>query len=183
MNRNQQTQKRQRLTPKQRQFLHRVYDLGEPITAVLNDLHVRVLTFERWLTKPIFINRLRMYISQFYLQARLEMARSAPSAISGLTRLTEKNYREEEMRKACSDILNIHTQFAKIAASKPAQNGAALDNFGALLAQFGASLAHNGACLADTGTQKTPQNRILGPENAENVNRRPRIPSEISAAP
>lgn len=107
--------KRPRLTPKQRAFLHHVYDLGIPITDALNMLQVRTVTFQRWLNKPVFINRLRMYITQYYLQARLEMARSAPDAIAGLNLLNEKSIRPEEKRKACNDILNIHTQFAKIA--------------------------------------------------------------------
>ncbi len=163
-------QKRQRLTPKQRDFLYHVYTLGFSITDTLNNLHVRTVTFERWLTKPVFLNRLRMYITQYYLQARLEMARSAPSAISGLTMLSQKSLRHDDMRKACNDILNFQTQFAKIAtSSKQAQNGAPLDNFGALLAQFGASLAQNGSCLDTASDKNTPQNHLLATKNEENT--------------
>jgi hypothetical protein len=159
--------KRKRLTPKQREFLSLVYDCNMPIIDALVNLRIRVVTFERWLNKPVFVDRLRMYITQYYLQARLEMARSAPAAIAGLTMLKEKSMRHEDLRKACNDILSFHTNFARITSAKQAKNGAPVDNFGALMAQFGAFLDNKGAALPTQNTPKTTKNRILATENAD----------------
>lgn len=175
--------KRQRLTPKQRQFLHLVYDLNISILDALIKLRIRVVTFERWLNKPVFIDRLRMYITQYYLQARLEMARGANEAVSVLSQLTAASRHDADARKACTDILNFHTQYARIVSSKQAQNGAPLDNFGALLAQFGASLAQNGACLTNAGDSKTPKNRVFDAKNNENHKNPHLIPSAASSSP
>ena len=158
--------KRQRLTPKQRRFLHLVYDRNLPIIQVLCDLRIRVLTFERWLTKPVFIERLRMYITQYYIQARLEMARSAPSAIEGLTRAGRESQTHDEMRKACKDLLQFHAQYTKIAADA-AQKGRQMDNFGAFWAHLGASLAQNGAPLEPLSTANNSQKPALQPKNEE----------------
>jgi hypothetical protein len=156
--------KRKRLTPKQRQFLQLVYGANMPILEALTELRIRVVTFERWLHKPVFVDRLRMYITQYYVQVRLDMARAAHEAVSVLTRLTANRRIDAEARKACTDILNFHTQYAKI-ATRQAQNGAPVDNLGALMAQFGAVLDNKDTPLPTQNTPITTKNRILAPEN------------------
>ena len=100
----------------------------------------------------------------------MELARSAPMAVSGLSLLSEKSLKHAEVRKACNDILNIHTQFSRSATgTKQAQNGVVSDKFGVLLEQFGVVLDNNGVILDNVGDKKTPQNRLLDTKNKENA--------------
>ena len=163
-------QKRQRLSKKQLWFLNNVFDAGEPVTDALRNLHIRPSTLDRWLTKPLFLNKLRTHLNQYYLQARMELARSAPMAVSGLSFLSEKSLKPTELRKACNDILNLHTQLAKnTGGAKQAQDGVISDKFGVLLEQFGVVLDNNGVIKDKLGSSNTHKNRILDTNNAENV--------------
>ena len=164
--------KRQRLSKKQVWFLNNVFESGQTVTDVLRDLHIRPGSLDRWLTKPIFRNRLRMYLNQYYLQARMELARSTPMAVSSLSFLTEKSLKHTELRRACNDLLNFHTQFAKAssaAGTKQAQNGVVSDKLGVLLEQFGVVLDHNGVIRDNVGDTKTPQKHLLDAKKAENT--------------
>jgi hypothetical protein len=151
--------------------LHNVFEVGEQVTDALRNLNIRHSTFERWLTKPVFLNKLRMYLNQYYLQARLELARSAPSAVSGLSFITEKSHSQVEIRKACADLLHLHTQIAKSAASNPSQpspyaamperkNGHVMDKNGATMEQFGFVLEHNGILSDKVCNEKTTKNSL-----------------------
>lgn len=162
--------KRKRLSQKQLTFLNEVFEMGGAVTDALRNLRIRPSTFDRWLTNPLFLNKLRMYLNQYYLQARMELARSAPLAVSGLALLSERSLKPAELRKACNDILNIHTQLAKSAArEKQAQHGAVSEHFGALLAQFGVILDNNGNVSAKLGAANTPSSPLLTAKNAENT--------------
>ena len=180
---------RKRLSKKQLWFLNNVFEAGEPVTDALRNLHIRPGTLDRWLTKPIFLNRLRMYLNQYYLQARMELARSAPMAVSGLSFLSEKSLRHGEVRKACNDLLNLHTQYAKLSPCqgplprrgegvKKAQDGAKPDKNGVLLEQFGVVLDNNGVILDKVGSNNEPQNAIFNTKNNENIKFPRLIPSK-----
>ena len=156
---------RKRLSKKQLWFLNNVFDAGEPVTDALRNLHIRPSTLDRWLTKPLFLNKLRMHLNQYYLQARMELARSAPMAVSGLSFLSEKSLKPTELRKACNDILNLHMQLSKPThKSNPKQQGAFEDSthvplrhFGVLLEQFGVVLDNNGVIKDKLGNTNTPK--------------------------
>jgi len=172
--------KRKRLSQKQLIFLNEVFEMGGAVTDALRNLRIRPSTFDRWLTNPLFLNKLRMYLNQYYLQARMELARSAPLAVSGLALLSERSMKPAELRKACNDILNIHTQLAKLSPCqgpvprrgegvKQVQDGITVDKFGALLAQFGVILDNNGSVSDKLGDTNTPKNRVLCTKNVENT--------------
>lgn len=164
--------KRTRLSQKQLWFLINVFEAGEPVTHALSNLNIRHSTFERWLTKPIFLNKLRMYLNQYYLHARIELARSAAATVSGLTFITEKSLSQTEVRKACADLLHLHIQIAKTAgknAEQPTpfeafheepQNGSDSDKNGSALDKFGFVLDNNGVLSDKVCTEKTTQNRL-----------------------
>ncbi len=162
--------KRVRLSKKQVWFLNNVFEAGQTVTDVLRDLRIRPGTLDRWLTKPLFLNKLRMYLNQYYLQARMELARSAPQAVSGLSFLSEKSLKHTELRKACNDIINLHCDLAKVApGAKKAQHGVVADKFGVLLEQFGVVLDNNGVVLDKDGSTNKPENKLLGTKNKENT--------------
>lgn len=181
-----QSPKRQRLSQKQQWFLTNVFEAGQSVTDTLRNLNIRHSSFERWLTKPVFLNKLRMYLNQYYLQARLELARSAAAAVSGLSFISEKSLKHSEVRQACSDLLHLHIQIAKAAGSNPNQpspfetlpntqnsnvldkNGATLDKNGSTLAQFGFVLDNNGILSDKVCNEKTTRNRLLTTKNKEN---------------
>lgn len=168
---------RHRLSQKQLWFLNNVFVANQHVSDALGNLCIRPSTFQRWLTKPLFLERLRMHISHAYLEARVELARNVPRAVSGLSFLSEKSLRHTEVRKACTDILTFYQQMAKTAAgSKTVQNGSVLDNFGAFLEQFGNVLDKKGAALDKFGNTNTPKNRVFDTENEENANFTPLIP-------
>ncbi|MHC5082661.1 MAG: hypothetical protein ACYTET_01800 [Planctomycetota bacterium] len=175
---NRQSKPRQRLSQKQRWFLENVFEAGQSVTDALRNLNIRHSSFERWLTKPVFLNKLRMYLNQYYLQARLELARSASSAVSGLAFVSEKSLKHSEVRQACADLLHLHVQIAKAAGKNPdsptpfeglqvAQDGAELDKNGATLAQFGYVLDHNGILSDKVCNAKTIKNRPLALKTKE----------------
>ena len=167
--------KRKRLSTKQIGFLRNVFLEGWTVNESLIDLHIRLSTFDRWLTKPLFLERLQMHINHYHFETRMELARNAPQAVSGLNFLSEKSLRHKEVRQACNDILNLHSQYGKLIASDPvsgtkkAKNGAVLDKFGVFLEQFGVVLDNNGEVSDKLGNTKTPQNRIIDTENTENT--------------
>ncbi len=167
---------RTRLSQKQLWFLINVFEAGEPVTDALSNLNIRHSTFERWLTKPIFLNKLRMYLNQYYLTARIELARSAASTVSGLTFITEKSLSQTEVRKACADLLHLHIQIAKTAGKnseqptpfeafpEEPQNGSDLDKNGAALEQFGFVLDNNGILSDKVCNTKTTKNSLPAPK-------------------
>ncbi|MHC4288747.1 MAG: hypothetical protein ACYSO4_07090 [Planctomycetota bacterium] len=170
--------KRQRLSSKQIAFFKNVFLANMPVSDALNNLNIRLTTFDRWLTKPIFLERLQLHINHFYHEARLELARTTPRAVSGLNFLSEKTLRHKEVRQACNDLLNFHTKLAKLSSSqgglpqraeglKQVTNGSVLDNNGAVLAQFGAFLDNKGAAKDKLGNTNTPKNITYNPKNED----------------
>ena len=160
--------KRQRLSRKQHCFLNNIFIAHQPVEVVLQDLNIRPSTLSRWLTKPFFLEKLRMHINHFYLQARFELARSAPAAVSGLSFLSEKSLRHKEVRQACNDLLNFHAQLAKAApVPKQSKNGTVLDNFSAFSEQFGVVSDNNGDTPDKLNNTNTPKNLTETPENTE----------------
>ena len=174
--------KRKRLSKKQRWLLNEVFVANYPVTDALHNLRIRPGTLQRWLTDPFFLEKLQTHISQFYLEARMELARCTPRAISGLSFLSEKSLRHKEVRNACNDLLKFHTHLAKnTAGKKQAQDGVCLDNLGTLWEQFGVLLDNNGALLDKDGNKKTPQNHLLDTNNPENTKKPCLIPSKPPA--
>ena len=170
--------KRKRLSTKQIGFFKNVFLAGLTVNESLNNLNIRLSTFDRWLTKPLFLERLQMHINHYYFETRMELARSAPQAVTGLSFLGEKSLRHKEVRQACNDILTLHSQYAKVEGTKKAKNGEVLDKFGAVLAQFGVVLDNNGVIKDKLGNKKTPQNRIIDTKNTENAQFPRLIPSK-----
>jgi hypothetical protein len=183
MNQNRQSNRpRKRLSQKQLTFLRDVFEANGHVTDALRNLNIRPDTLERWLTRPPFIKRLRVYLNHYAVQARMEIARTLPAAISGLSKLTENALRYEEVRRACTDLLNFYTRFARIAPpSKQLKNGVVLDNFSALLEQIGIIVDKNGNVLDKkgnvldyNGSADSRQNRLLDTKNEEN-NKNPHL--------
>ena len=160
---------RQRLSRKQYCFLNNIFIAHQPVYVVLQDLNIRPSTLSRWLTKPFFLEKLRMHINHFYLQARLELARSAPAAVSGLSFLSEKSFRHKEIRQACNDLLHFHAKLSPcqgpVPRVKQAKNGAVLDNFGIFSEQFGAVSDNNGDAPDKLNNTNTPKNLTRTPKN------------------
>ena len=161
--------KRKRLSNKQRWFLNNVFVAGQYVSDALENLRIRPSTLNRWLTSPLFAEHLRMHINHYYLQAHLELARSTPSAISGLAFLSDKSFKHGEVRHACNDILNIHTQLARAAAQRKVQHGNTMDTFGVVLEQLGVISDNNGSAPDTDQTKNTRKNRVLNAKNTENT--------------
>ena len=163
---------RKRLSRKQYCFLNNIFVAHQPVEVVLQDLNIRPSTLSRWLTKPFFLEKLRMHIDHFYLQARLELARSAPAAVSGLSFLSEKSLRHKEVRQACNDLLNFHAKLSSCqgpvtASLTTAKNGIALDNFSAISEQFGAVSDNNGDAPDKLDAANTPKNLTNHPKSED----------------
>ena len=173
--------KRKRLSSKQIAFFKEVFIARFPVSDAISNLNIRLTTFDRWLTKPIFLERLQLHINHFYHEARLELARTTPRAVSGLNFLSEKSLRHKEVRQSCNDILNFHSKMAKVlresASSKKANNGAVSDTFGVIMEQFGVSLDNNGSVKDKRGNTKTPKNITYDPENAVNDQKQQKLPT------
>ena len=76
--------------------------------AVLEKHHVSRSLFERWLADERLAEQVERRIARAYRQSRMILARHAPAAASKLMQLTgSKN--QETARKACLDILALHT--------------------------------------------------------------------------
>jgi hypothetical protein len=90
--------KRKRLSTKQIAFFRSVFFFGLPMNESLRDLNIRLTTFDRWLIKPLFLRRLQMHINHYHFETRMELARNAPQAVSGLSFLGEKSLRHKEVR-------------------------------------------------------------------------------------
>ena len=170
---NRQSAPRKRLSQKQIAFFKNVFLAGRTVNESLNDLNIRLSTFDRWLTKPLFLQRLQQHINHFYFETRMELARSAPQAVSGLSFLGEKSLRHKEVRQACNDLLNLHSQYAKLS---PCQGGVPRrgEGFkkakkGDVLAQFGNVLDKNGTVKDNFGNTNTPKYPIFNTENHKNT--------------
>jgi hypothetical protein len=166
--------KRNRLSTKQIVFFKNVFLAGRTVNESLGDLNIRLSTFDRWLTKPLFLRRLQMHINHYYIETRMELARNAPQAVSGLNFLSEKSLRHKEVRQACNDLLNLHSQYtnpepSKSEGQKKAKNGEVLDNFGVFLEQFGVILDNNRVIKDKLGNTKSPKNNVFNTNNAENT--------------
>jgi hypothetical protein len=178
---------RKRLSSKQIAFFRNVFCANRPVSETLTELRIRLSTFDRWLTKPLFRERLARHIDHYYFEARTELARNAPQAVSGLSFLSEKSLKHKEVRQACNDLLKLHTQYTKTSqapllskegcpkggvvspGTKKAKKGAVLDNFGDVLAKFGNVLDNNGTIKDNLCTTKTTKNPVFGTENQENT--------------
>ena len=138
--------KRKRLSTKQIKFLRLVFLNGLTVNEAVGELKIRLTTFDRWLTRPLFVKRLRMHINHYYFEAHMELARSTPEAISCLTFLRQKSFRHQEVRQACNDLLNFHRQYGKFTEiettrrTKKTKNDAVWDKFEVFLEQFDAVL-------------------------------------------
>ena len=181
--------KRKRLSTKQIAFLRNVFFFGLPMNESIRDLNIRLTTFDRWLTKPLFLHRLQMHINHYHFVTRMELARNAPQAVSGLNFLSEKSLRHKEVRQACNDLLNLHSQYGKPAANvaeascfgassaAPGQKRQKKAKFWTTLAHFWTSLAslwttmaslrtnlatqkHHKTALSMLKTPKTPNSRV-----------------------
>ena len=120
--------KRIRLSKKQTWFFVNIFIAGQTVSQALEELRIRRRTFDRWLTKPLFLEHLQMHINHYYFETRMELARNAPQAVSDLSFLSEKFLNHQEVRQACNDLLNLHSQYTRPVPSEPegrkmAQNG------------------------------------------------------------
>jgi len=80
--------------------------LGEQ--AVLDKYKISRKTFNRWLADERFVEQFNERVEKSFRQSRLIIARYAPLAAAKLVELTASD-KEETARKACLDIISMHT--------------------------------------------------------------------------
>ena len=140
------------------------------------------------ITKPLFLERFKQHINHYHFETRMELARSAPQAVTSLSFLGSHSLSHKEVRQCCNDIIALHGQYTKhipgksetiISAKNPAdsprkpkpsvatkaKNGNVLDNFGNVLAQFGVVLDKNGNVKDTFGNTNTPKNHVFSTKN------------------
>jgi hypothetical protein len=76
--------------------------------AVLEKHHVSRSLFERWLADERLAEQFEQRIVRVQRQSRMILARYAPTAAVKLMQLTDSK-NQETARKACLDILSLHT--------------------------------------------------------------------------
>lgn len=157
--------KRQRLSNKQRWFFNNIFVAGQSVEDVVNNLRIRPSTLNRWLTKPLFVSTLRMYMNHYQLQTRMEIIRNAAHSVRSLAFLTDTTFKHTELRKASNDILNMHNQLIKAIGSTGDKNSAKMDDFGVVLEQFGNVSDNNGALSDNVGNTKSTKNRLNSIKN------------------
>jgi hypothetical protein len=97
-----------KLSKKQLRVIEELFagELGEQ--AVLDKYKISRKTFNRWLADECFVEQFNERVEKSFRQSRLIIARYAPLAAAKLVELTASD-KEETARKACLDIISMHT--------------------------------------------------------------------------
>lgn len=158
-------QKRVRLTPKQNQFIYRIFNRSYTVEAAMDELRIWPCLLDQWLKEDRFKQAIDFKLAQFTLQARINAVIFTPRAVRTLGYMYDSKADDETKRKACVDLLKIHNSLGQKNSGSPAASG------GAQVARSGSHLAQNGAHLAHIGSRrlaKIPLNPRSQPKNEEN---------------
>jgi len=132
---------RRRLTKKQYAFFRAVFVDGWSIEKALPLNGIRIQTFHRWLSCPVFMRHLQTNLERCYIQARVEMIRDFPKAIKTVLNITDKLIRPEEFRRLCTELVRLYSDFGRMERSaKRAPAVAEPARFDVLVEQFGVKL-------------------------------------------
>ena len=151
---------RVRLTPKQARFINRIIDCGYTVEAAMDELSIWPRMLDNWLNQPRFNEALEFKLSQYRLQARINAALFAPSAVRTLGYMFDTKADFETKRKASVDLLKFH-QFMNPDKPSPKKEKPSKPE---TATNSGTAVASGGFRPANDGTQKSPQNPVSSPK-------------------
>lgn len=100
--------KAKNLTRRQRAVIEDLFTAEMDEQAVLAKHHVHPALYSRWLANERFAEQFERRLDQAYRSGHLTLARYATVAASKLVELTDCE-KEETARKACLDIITLHS--------------------------------------------------------------------------
>jgi hypothetical protein len=98
-----------KLTRRQRAVIEDLFTGEMDQQGVLEKHNVSPALYARWLADEHFAEQFERRITQAYLSGRIVLARHATSAACKLINLTQCK-KEEVARKACLDIISLHSR-------------------------------------------------------------------------
>lgn len=156
-----------RLNSRQVTFFRHVFGVGLPVGNVLQDLNIRVSTFNRWLQSPRFLKELEMNFNRFYMEARIEVARSIGPAVCGLSDVNQKTLNPEAVRKAGNDLLKLQHMYSALpgASGMRLRIGSKTHRFGLLLEQFGLRITQESHDFTQPCLSNSPEKALKSAQN------------------
>lgn len=96
------------LTKRQLAVIEDLFASEMEVPEVLDKHHVTPHRYGQWLADERFVECLERRIARAYRESRMILARSAPVAAAKLANLA-KGKKDQIARKACLDIISLHT--------------------------------------------------------------------------
>jgi hypothetical protein len=159
--------RRRRLTKKQYAFFRAVFVDGFSIADALPLNSIRMQTFHRWLTCPVFMRHLQNNLERCYIQARVEMIRDFPKSIKTVLNIPDKLIRPEEYRRLCTELVRLYSDFGRMERSaKRPSSVVEPARFDALVEQFGVKFSPLGGVQSPLGVGEHPRKAVLQLEKA-----------------
>ncbi|MCE5185448.1 MAG: hypothetical protein LLF76_04920 [Planctomycetaceae bacterium] len=165
------TPKRASLNKKQFAFFRTVFGQGCKIEQAMNIHRIKCRTFHRWLADPVFMRELQANLERCYIEARVEMIRGFPHAISTVLKITDKLMRPEDFRRLCSELTRLYSDFGKMerAVKRPQCGAVEPGRLDALLEQCRVKLSPAAVIQGPAEVAQTPQKTVLQLKNAHNA--------------